>query len=127
MLQRCIGRCAARARQRRRHAAASGGGMQQYAVAGGGRQQQALAQGAWGSGTCGRTERRGRPVVMAAGRENIGERARVGNRSRVVVVFTNLKHWKMEKKKSSRRWIGLAARRHLALPLRALPARACLV
>ena len=101
--------------------------MQQYAVAGGGRQQQALAQGAWGSGICGRTERRGRPVVMAVGRENIGERARVGNRSRVVVVFTNLKHWKMEKKKSSRRWIGLAARRHLALPLRALPARACLV
>jgi len=55
-----------------RRALGSSGGMQQYAVAGGGRQQQALAQGAWGSGTCGRTERRGRPVVMAAGRENIG-------------------------------------------------------
>jgi len=82
--------------------------MQQYAVAGGGRQQQALAQGAWGSGICGRTERRGRPVVIAAGGENIGERARVGNRSRVVVACTNLKYWKVEKKKSSRRWIGLA-------------------
>ena len=58
-----------------RRALGSSGCMQQYAVAGGGRRQQALVQGAWGSGICGRTERRGRPVVMAAGREKLGERA----------------------------------------------------
>ena len=97
--------------------------MQQYAVAGGGRQQQALAQGAWGSGTCGRTERRGRPVVMAVGRENIGERARVGNRLMLVVVCMNIKHWKVEKKKFSERWIGLAQLQGSGSPFRPTEAR----